>query len=212
MKKKHVIIICGCLCLFIGAVLIIPRLKQNKAEENAPKVKAAGTESYAAPAIADPKTLEEAKRISDLQGHAVMLYERICRSFTYNKDGSTNYPDDFGDAYIDSDNVHLVLCLKDPSKETIDRYKALAGSDADDYLIIREVRYSRNELQKIVDEVAKECIADGLTIYEWYVDVMTNGIHIGAAAKDVKTIRGIFAERYPEVPAEIVKSAPVTPL
>ena len=205
MKKKYLFIAAG-LCLITCAALIISRLGQNKTDDDAPSIKSAGTIIHAEAIEPDTLSLEEAERISELQSHAVEIYMRICSAFGTGS-GLTVYPDDFGDAYIDSDNVHLVLCLKDPTQETIDRYKALAGSDAGDYLVIKEVPYSRDELLKIVNEVAAQCIADGLTIYSYGIDVEANGINIGAAEEDAEAVLAMLAKRYPDVPAVIEAGA-----
>ena len=123
--------------------------------------------------------------------------------------GATIFPDDFGDAYIDTDNVHLVLCLKAPTQETIDRYLSLVG-EAAEYITIREVAFSRNELQAIADEMALVFREEGLTWYAYAADIVENGVRYFAEENDMTAMQEFFAARYPDIPCRIEEGSPIT--
>lgn len=117
----------------------------------------------------------------------------------------TIYPEKFGGCYIDG--AVLVVCLKDTDQKTVGRYTAFAG-DAKQYIRIKKVRYSRNELQRIVDELAAVFRTKGYTWYVYGVDDMENAVRFGAKREDVNRMKREAAKRCPGVPCILEPGVP----
>lgn len=168
-------------------------------------------ESGRATAAEDPQAqthmMEDFWLRSARQSNAVRIGHVIEQTFfRYDQDGTTIYPDDCGDMYIDGEM--LVLCLKDPDQAMIDKYLSVLH-DGKKWVRIRAVKYSRNELQAIVDEMAHSLIEQKIPVYFYGVDVMINGIDFGTDPEYVEIMEQLIQERYPDVPANVIPSGPV---
>ena len=144
---------------------------------------------------------------SERQKHASVAANHIMQTFYgYGEHGMTVYPDDCGDMYIDGEM--LVLCLKDPDEAMIDKYLSVLG-DGKRWVRIRAVKYSRNELQAVVDEMYHYLTEQKIPWYMCGVDVEINGIWFGTDSEYVEIIEQLIKERYPDVPARVVPTGPI---
>ena len=156
---------------------------------------------------AETHLLEDFWIQSERQKHASVVANNIIRTFySYDEQGMTIYPDDCGDMYIDGEM--LVLCLKDPDQAMIDKYLSVLG-DGKRWVRIKAVKYSRNELQAVADELAEYLKERKIPWYFYGVDVMINGVDFGTDPEYVEIIEQLIRERYPDVPANVIPSGPI---
>lgn len=163
-----------------------------------------------ATAVEDPQAethmMEDYWMQSVRQSNASRIYHVIVQNFfSYDQHGMPLYPDDCGDAYIDGEM--LVLCLKDPDQAMIDKYLSVLH-DGKKWVRIRAVKYSRNELQAIADEMARYLREQKIPVYFYGVDVMINGIDFGTDPEYTEIMEQLIQERYPDVPANVIPSGP----
>ena len=143
------------------------------------------------------RIMQEIQAISIKQNHAAAANDRIMKSFSCDENGMYIYPDDFAGTYHDGE--HLVLCLKRGSgADAVNKYLNIVGNKAE-YLRIREVEYSLNELQAIADSQARELNKQSITIYSYWVDIENNGICFTTEQKNVEMLTNLFRNAYANI-------------
>lgn len=150
------------------------------------------------------RIIEKLQNNSLTQRHAVKANDRITNSFAYDENGMWIYPDDFGGTYFDGE--YLILCLKDADQTAINRYLSIAGSEAE-YVQIRIVKYSQNELQSIADLQAALFNEQAVPIYSYWVDPVINGIIFVTDEENVQYVDDALDKQCPDIPhrAEIAE-------
>ncbi len=143
----------------------------------------------------------EMRMHSIMQEHAVRANDKIVDSFSWGKDGMCIYPDDFAGTYVDGQI--LKVYVKDLNENSEEYYISLVEDEAK-YVQLISVPYSRNELQAVVDEIAKELIQMNIPVFSYCVDVVNNGIRLTSNHESVSEIKWIAQNRCPHIAVNVV--------
>ena len=137
-------------------------------------------------------------------GLGIYAAEKIEASFSFDANGRSVYPDDYAGWYPDGKD--MVLCLKDPTEESINRYLEIAVFK--DSVHVKKVSRSYNELEQMLSETAGELQAEKIQIIYYCVDVENNGLRFCVTKDFVETVRALLQDKYPGVPSTVEGAEP----
>ena len=137
-------------------------------------------------------------------GLGIYAAEKIEASFSFDANGRPVYPDDYAGWYPDGKD--MILCLKDPTEESINRYLEIAVFK--DSVHVKKVSRSYNELEQMLSETAEELQAEKIQIIYYCVDVENNGLRFCVTKDFVETVRALLQDKYPGVPSTVEGAEP----
>ena len=184
-----------------GCALTDPVKKESGGPGKESEESEASTENSTEAAESTP-----AETVEHMSGLAQAAFQKLEASFPFDKDGAPIYPDDYAGNYPDGKD--LVICLKDPDEAMIKRYLEIVDG-WEDGVRIKAVRYSYNELEKMLRETADELLAEKVQVNLSWVDVENNGLAIGVSEPYVKRVRTLLHQKYPDIPCSVEPAGPI---
>ena len=186
-----------------GCALTDPAKKESGDPGKESAESAGSTENSTEAAESTPAETAKAEHMSGL---AQAAFQKLEASFPFDKNGAEIYPDDYAGNYPDGKD--LVICLKDPDEAMIKRYLAIIEG-CEDGVRIKAVRYSYNELQKMLRETADELLADKVQVNLYWVDVENNGLAFGVSEPYVERVRAVLQQKYPDIHCSVEPAGPI---
>lgn len=110
------------------------------------------------------------------QENAVAANELLTQAFERDSNGAIIFPEDYAGAYIDGEN--LVLLLTNTDSKTVEKYRTWTDEYAP-FLVFKKAEYSYNQLRAQLQPIVQHLTLSGYTVTSYSVSETVNAVLIG---------------------------------
>lgn len=121
------------------------------------------------------------------QENAVAANELLTQAFERDSNGAIIFPEDYAGAYIDGEN--LVLLLTNTDSKTVEKYRTWTDEYAP-FLVFKKAEYSYNQLRAQLQPIVQHLTLSGYTVTSYSVSETVNAVLIGLSeCTDAESIK-----------------------